>query len=190
MDDTGNRGHTDRFVQEGINPINVMWFYYDHDWSRDADESHVFFAVHDKKIVLESCHFSSEEPLILHQEKDDDPIWHSHPQFDEAVVRYWYRKFYSETMVGSLMVLRPDGPILYHYDRATSKDAARDVQFVTLIKAYRLLWIAVVLLAAIALPPIREYMFILAGVLLFDLFWRIGRHVRSVRTDWSRSRSK
>lgn len=159
--------------KRGINPANVMWFYYDKDWSKDGDQSHTFFAVHDKKIVSERCHFSSEEPLILIQEKDDDPIWHSHPEFDEAVVRYWYRKFYSETMVGSLMVLRPDHPILYYYDRATAKDLVKDVQFVTLIKAYRLLWIAVVLLAAIALPPIKEYMFILAGVLLFDLLWRI-----------------
>jgi hypothetical protein len=139
-----------------------MWFYYDHDWSRDADECYVFFAVHDNKIVLESCHFSSEEPLILQQDKDDDPIWHSHPGFDEAVTRYWYRKFYSETMVGGLMVLRPDEPILYYYDRATAKDSVRDVQIITLIKAYRLLWIAVVLLAAIAFPAIREYMAILS----------------------------
>ncbi len=159
--------------KRGINPVNVMWFYYDKDWSKDGGQSHTFFAVHDIKIVSERCHFSSEEPLILIQEKEDDPIWHSHPQFDEAVVRYWYRKFYSETMVGNLMVLRPDKPILYYYDRATSKDTVRDVQFVTLVKAYRLLWIVVVLLAAIALPPIKEYMFILAGVLLFDLFWRI-----------------
>lgn len=159
--------------KRGINPLNVTWFYYDKDWSRDGDQSHTFFAVHDNKIVSERCHFSSEEPLILIQEEDDDPIWHSHPEFDEAVVRYWYRKFYSETMVGSLMVLRPDEPVLFYYDRATSRDAAKDVQFVTLIKVYRLLWIAVVLLAAIAFPPIKDYMFIIAGVLLFDLFWRI-----------------
>jgi hypothetical protein len=72
-----------------INPANVLWFYFDHDWSRDADECHVFFAVHNDQIVLESCHFMSEEPRILVQQKDDDPVWHSHPYFDEAVTRYW-----------------------------------------------------------------------------------------------------
>jgi hypothetical protein len=159
--------------KRGINPINVIWFYFDHDWSRDADECYVFFAVHDEKIVLESCHFMSSEPQILTQDKDDDPVWHSHPYFDEAQTRYWYRKFYSETKNGSLMVLRPDEPTLYYYDRATAKDAVRDLQLVTLVKMYRLLWIAVVLLAGIILPAIREYMFILAVVLLFDLFWRI-----------------
>jgi hypothetical protein len=62
------------------------------------------------------------------------------------------------------MVLRPDQPTLYYYDRATAKDSVRDLQLVTIIKMYRLLWIAVVLLAGIILPGIREYMFILAGV--------------------------
>jgi hypothetical protein len=89
-------------------------------------------------------------------------------------------------MVGSLMVLRPDEPILYYYDRATSKDSMRDMQFVTLVKAYRLLWIAVVLLGAIALPAIREYLFILLSlrVLYCATFSGVsGRHARSVRAD-------
>lgn len=159
--------------KKGINPINVVWYYFDRDWSRDGDLSHSFFAVYDNKIVVERCSFGSEEPLMLVQEKDTDPIWHSHPEFDAAVVRYWYRKFYSETMIGNLMVLRPDEPLLYHYDRATSKDLVKDMQFVTLIKVYRLMWIAVVLLAAIAFPPIKEPMVVVAGALLFDLFYRI-----------------
>ena len=62
---------------------------------------------------------------------------------------------------------------LYYYDRATAKDSVGNLQLVTLVKMYRLLWIAVVLLAGIILPGIREYLFILAGVLLFDLFYRI-----------------
>lgn len=159
--------------RRGINPVDVMWFYFDHDWSRDADECHVFFAVYDNEIVLDSCHFNAEEPLVLIQEKDDDPIWHSHPYFGEALTRYWYRKFYSETKHGSLMVLRPDEPTLYYYDRATAKVSVRDLQLITLIKMYRLLWIAVVLLVGLMLPAIREYTFIVAGVLLLDLFWRI-----------------
>jgi hypothetical protein len=51
--------------KRGINPINVIWFYFDHDWSRDADECYIFFAVHDERVVLESCHFMSSEPMIL-----------------------------------------------------------------------------------------------------------------------------
>jgi hypothetical protein len=46
------------------------------------------------------------------------------------------------------MVLRPDEPILYYYNRPSARDAVKDVSFVTLIKAYRLLWVAVALLVA------------------------------------------
>jgi Flp pilus assembly protein TadB len=71
------------------------------------------------------------------------------------------------------MVLRPDEPTLYYYDRATAKDSVKDVQLITLIKIYRLLWIAVVLLAGLLFPAIRAFSFIIAGALLVDLFYRI-----------------
>ena len=47
------------------------------------------------------------------------------------------------------MVLRPDEPILFGYERPEARDTA---QFITLVKMYRLLLIAVPLLAAIAFP--------------------------------------
>ncbi len=163
-------------LQRGINPYEAMWFYYDHDWSRDADECHVFFVAHRDAVVSEHCHFSSEEPLILKLEKDDEPIWHSHPYFDEALVCYWYQKFYSETMTGKLMVLRPDEPSLYYFQRPTSRDAQKDsvdaVRLVTLVKMYRLLWVAVALLVGIAFREFREIMGIIAIVLLLDVLWR------------------
>jgi hypothetical protein len=116
-------------TRQGIDPHGVTWFYYDHDWSRDADERYSFFAVYGGKIVMERCSFSSEAPLILKQEAaDDEPIWHSHRSFDEAWERYWYRKFYSETVTGQLMVLRPDEPILYHYERPQPRDSVREVR--------------------------------------------------------------
>ena len=159
-------------VRQDISPYGVLWFYYSHDWSRDADECHVFFAVSGDKIVLESCHFSSEEPLILKQDKEDDPIWHSHPYFNEALVNYWYNKFYTETMTGKLMVLRPDEPILYYHQRPSTRDVAKDVAFVILVKTYRLLWVAVALLIAIAFPAIKEIMGIVAGIFVIDVLWR------------------
>jgi hypothetical protein len=159
-------------ARQDIDPYGVMWFYYSNDWSKDGDECHVFFAVYGDKIVLESCHFSSEKPLILKQEKEDDPIWHSHPYFNSALVNYWYNRFYTETMTGKLMVLRPDGPILYGYERPSTRDATKDVTFVTVIKAYRLLWVAIALLVAIAFPAIKEVMGIVAAVLFVDVLWR------------------
>lgn len=159
-------------TRQGIDPYLVMWFYYDHDISRDADESYTFFAVHDRKVVMEGCHFSWLEPLILKRESDNDPIWQSQPCFDEAFERYCYRRFYTETVTGQLMVLRPDEPILYHYERPQTRDALRDVEVVTLVKMYRLLWVAIPLLAAIAFPSVHNYLAIAAVALGIDVLWR------------------
>jgi hypothetical protein len=159
-------------MRRGINLRAVMWFYYDHDWSRDADESHHFFAVHGDSIVLESCHFNSEEPLVLKNEPEKEPIWHNHPYFEQALEHYWYRKFYTETVTGQLMVLRPDEPILYHYERPQTRDAVKDLELVTLIKMYRVLWVILPLLVAIAFPSSAMYMGIIAAVLLLDVMWR------------------
>ncbi len=159
-------------MKQGIDPYRVMWFYFDHDVSRDADESYSFFAVYNDKIVVERCHFSWLEPLILKQEKDDEPIWQSHRYFDEALEHYWYRKFYEGTLTGQLMVLRPDEPILFFYARPQTKDVMKEIEVVTLVKMYRLLWVTVPLLVAIAFPSIREYMAIVAAVLGIDVLWR------------------
>jgi len=161
-------------LMQGIDPHHVTWFYYDHDWSRDADESYTFFAVHGGKIVLESSHFSSEEPAVLKGRKtDDEPIWHSHPLFDEALDVYWYRKFYTETMTGQLMALRPDEPILYHYQRPETRNVGQELQLVALVKTYRLLWVAIPLLVAIAFPTLADYMAVAAAVLGFNVLWTI-----------------
>jgi hypothetical protein len=145
-------GHTMREL------IEVTWFYYENDWSRDADERYSFFAVHDGKIIMESVSFSWRAPRVLkRREADAEPIWQSHPYLDEAWERYWYRKFYAETMTGQLMVLRTDKPILYHYERPEDREAARAVELVTLAKIYRLLLVVIPLLAAVAFPSTREY---------------------------------
>ncbi|MGC2830624.1 MAG: hypothetical protein WB994_13375 [Candidatus Acidiferrum sp.] len=110
--------------------------------------------------------------MILKREPDNEPIWHTHPYFDEALDRYWYRKFYTETMTGQLMVLRPDEPILYFYDRPQTRDVLRELQTVALVKMYRLLWAAMPLLVAIVFPSIKDYMAIAAVILGLDVLWR------------------
>lgn len=157
--------------RDGIDPERATWFYYDHDWSRDADELYEFFVVHDGKIVRERFSCMPGYPLVLAKnEVDDKPIWHSEPYKHQAWETYWYRKFYTETLTGQLMVLRPDEPILYRYDRAVH-DVTRDMEFITLIKIYRLLWVAVPLLAAIAFPVLKLYMAALAVAFTADLLW-------------------
>lgn len=157
----------------GIDPYRTTWFYYGHDWSRDADELFFFFLIQDGRIVRETVSFLHCSPRVLIKSKvDGEPTWHAERYQNQAWESYWYRKFYTETQTGQLMVLRPDEPILYHYNRVIH-DATRDVQFITLIKAYRLLWIAVALLTAIAIPLLRSYMVIVAAFLFADLLYRI-----------------
>jgi hypothetical protein len=158
--------------KNGVDPHRATYFYYEHDWSRDADELYAFFVVHDGKIVRERFSFMPEYPRVLTKHEDDAPIWHSDRYGQQAWETYWYRKFYMETLTGQLMVLRPDEPTLYRYDRAVH-DVTRDVEFVTLIKIYRLLWVAVALLAAIVLPVLRPYMAVVAMVAMADLLWKI-----------------
>jgi hypothetical protein len=154
-------------LRQGMDPHHVEWFYYDNDWSDDGDEINTFFVVHGDKIVSESYRFHSEEPLILERRnKDANPIWHSHPAFDEAFERYWYRKFYTETMIGQLMVLRPDEPILYYYERPQARDQLR---LVTQVMTYRLLWVATPALVAIAFPSLKTYMAIVSLVAVIEL---------------------
>jgi len=167
-------------LKDGIDPHRAMYFYYEHDWSNDADELYAFFVVHDGKIVRERLSFMPDYPRVLTKHDDGEPIWHSEPYKQEAWETYWYRKFYTETLAGQLMVLRPDEPILYRYDRSMH-DVTRDVEFVTVIKIYRLLCIAVALIAAMTFQDFKPYMTILAAVLFVELLWmgwktrRIGR---------------
>jgi len=172
--------HTIRTLVEllrlGINPHAAMWLYCGHDWSVDAGEMYDFFVVHNQKIVQETAHFSWTEPLVLKRNVDDKPIWRSHPHFDDALERYWYPRFYTETLTGQFMVLRPDEPILFHYDRPASPAGAAPqvhsgIQVATLLKMHRLLWIAVLLLGARTFPSVDLYFEIAAGVMEVSLLW-------------------
>lgn len=158
--------------KDGIDPYRATWFYFGHDWSQDGDELYQFFVVQDGKIGRENFSFMHCAPRVLTKYKvDDEPIWRAEPYEREAWETHWYRKFYTETLTGQLMVIRPDEPILYRYDRAM-QNVTGHTEFVTLIKSYRLLWIAVVLIAAIAFPFLKPYLAIIAAVLFVDLLYR------------------
>jgi len=161
--------------RRGIDAYAVTWFYFGHDWSIDRDQSYSFFAVHQGKIVDEDCHFNAEEPLVLLQKKDDKPIWHTEPLLDAAWERYCYRKFYTETVTGQLMVLRPDEPILYNFERPQPEghDSLRNAGLITLLKVYDLLWVVASLLVAIAFPSLRLYAAAFALLLTLKVLLRI-----------------
>lgn len=143
---------------KGMDPYQVMWFYYGHDRSGDAAESYEFFAVYREKIVEDCAFFSSEHPAVLKLSQDDDPIWYSGPYFVQAQAIYWYRKFYTETMMGNLMVLRPDEPVLYYFLRPSEADTLERNRRAAESRAHDfLLLLSVLLLSAIAFPSIDTY---------------------------------
>lgn len=163
--------------KDGINHFDAVWFWYDKDHATDdLMASYVFFVVHKNSIIREQVSFcdysdSGFDPSVFEANDDSRPIWRNHPEWDEAWVRYWYKKFYTETRTGQLMVLRPDEPILYHYERSQARDIAREVQLVTTLKMYRLLWVALPLLGALAFPSIRDYMAIATLGLGASFLW-------------------
>jgi len=164
--------------KKGIDPFEARWFFYDKDFSQDAVESFTFFVVYDGKIVEERINFFRNpgdrdfEPTIFEVPSEGfEPIWRNDGDWENGETAFWYHKFYTETRTGQLMLLRPDEPILYHYQRPQVRDTLRDVQFITLQKIYRLLLVATSLLAVIAFPSTREYLGIAAAVLAANYLW-------------------
>ena len=59
--------------KDGSDPHRATWFYFGHDWSRDADELYLFFVIHHGKLSARDFHawtVSLEAPEI---EDDDEP---------------------------------------------------------------------------------------------------------------------
>jgi hypothetical protein len=150
---------------KGVDPFTATWFPY--DWSHYEEVVvHSFFVLYDNKIVEEQFTFASHSPLVLERPAlYKDAEIHNRRYVDEAVECYWYRKFYTETMVGQMMVLRSDDPPLYYFDRPT-RDLTPDVTLAVLTKLYYLLWVVIPVLGAIAFPSLRFVMAIVAVILL------------------------
>ena len=127
------------------NPFDTAWCWFGSDYCVDDPlEADDFFLVHNKQIVLERWTLTRRP---FHDERDGfDPTvfvvadqgadgWGHDAAQHGAVVRYWYRKFYQDTMPGQLMVLRDDRPELYYFPEGAQlrrlagvSDAAEDEQ--------------------------------------------------------------
>ncbi len=111
-----------RLNGQSQNPFDSYLFWYDSDHVLDdAHDSHRFFVVHKDAIVMEGITFSQHSSAGFNPQafrrafESGDDIWGHAQDWREAETRYWYRKFYRETMMGQLMALRPDGPELYYF---------------------------------------------------------------------------
>ncbi|HEY6337124.1 MAG TPA: hypothetical protein VIW68_01395 [Candidatus Sulfotelmatobacter sp.] len=137
----------------GGSPFDAIWFPYGYDISHDADVSHTFFVVCDGKIVDEAFSFPDWEPLALERQQESE-LWPSRQHLDIALLRYWYRKFYTETVTGQLMVLRPDDPELYYFPEGRSK--AGELIEAQLFEIRRVLrWVVIGVWALVALVGLQ-----------------------------------
>lgn len=109
---------------EGIGALEAVFYYFDHDSCRqEPHEMYFFFVVAKNKIIRDRIGFSDYhnsdfDPAIFETHNYRDGIWGNEAHWDEAQARYWYRKFYTDTRTGQLMVLRPDNPQVFLYERA------------------------------------------------------------------------
>jgi hypothetical protein len=122
------------FAKERISPYDCLWFWYDSDWCRDdPHQIYFFFVVHKDRIVRERVSFSDYHgsgfnPDIFQSNEHSNAIWHSDSAWDEANTRYWYRKFYTETRTGQLMLLREDDPGIFDYQSRPGPDTTAILQ--------------------------------------------------------------
>ena len=167
---------------KGVDPFAATWFPY--DWGHYEDVVvQSFFVLHDGKIVEEDFSFASFYPFVLDRPAfyNEDPLAYKRQFYVEARECYWYRKFYTETMAGQLMVLRPDKPSLYYFERPT-RDLTPDVTLAILTKLYYLLWVFIPVLGAIAFPSLRFVMAI-AAVILLGLWALVSWRLRKVGAE-------
>jgi hypothetical protein len=145
--------------KNGIKPFASRWFWYDTDESdTDPQTRYKFFVVHEDRIVRESVSFSDYsgsgfDPTVFDSgDGSDDSNW------DLAWAAYWYRRFYRETLIGQLMVLRPDLPVIHHYPEGRSwHKLTAPVASIDPLKQIRfLLWVAIALLAFLAFWLIQK----------------------------------
>ncbi len=109
---------------EGIEPFHSEWYFFDHDSCRDGPhESYAFFVVFGDKIVRERVafsdyHSSGFDPDVFKSNDHSNETWCNDFAWTQARVRLCYKRFYSETQIGQLMLLRDDSPEIFDARRS------------------------------------------------------------------------
>jgi len=148
-----------KFRQEGINPFETRWFWYGSDSAMTyPHEAYLFFIVHENRIVRDRIVIFDSldegfEPSIFADNSDMKATWSTERAREKASVRFWYRKFYSETYEGQLMLLRADNPRRFYHDDWHVPDLLGIASL--LRKTYVLLWVLVILALLVFLRFIR-----------------------------------
>jgi hypothetical protein len=134
---------------DGANPFSATWYLYDSEFSTDQPHDlYTFFVVCHDKIVREHASVrdypgNGFDPSFFEAEDYSFFNRSSEATWRRALTQFWYRKFYTETQMGQLAVLR-DPKVSSRWGFHTTVRLLR--------KIYVLLWI---LLALISLVVIR-----------------------------------
>jgi len=106
--------------QRGFDLSKTGWYWYYRDsMEQEPQQSYSFFAVCGDQIVNECVtfgdyHGSGFDPNVFERSRSEDVLWSGEHSFEEADAALWYRKFYTETRTGQLMVHTPDAPLHYY----------------------------------------------------------------------------
>lgn len=111
-----------RLKAKGVEPWEARWFWYsfDENWEYgDGELSWIFFVVGGERIVAEDVGVtegrrgkdgtSATTIFTDYIDEDSDP---GDQEIADATARFWYRKFYTETITGQIEVMRADEPPL------------------------------------------------------------------------------
>lgn len=169
--------------RDGLLRYEAQWFYYD-----NHPGSLRFFVVIDSTIIRHDVAFFTEWPWILEGPESPDPpreealpgAWRASNAWTLATEAYWYRKFYMETAEGQMMVLRPDKPPLFHFDRKVDGPQKSALALASLARIESLLLICALLLAEVAFPAVKvPIVFVLVAVGACAVVWAINNNRRA-----------
>ena len=147
------------FRMEGETDFRATLFYYDSEWGHYEDswwERFWFFVVVGDGIVEPALEMSS---LCEHDINDSvvKRAWHVAEDWQtpghDTYLRWWYRRFYTETRSGQYMVLRTDAPRIFHYTPPEHREAANAKQLATISRATS--WLAVAATVALGMWALR-----------------------------------
>jgi hypothetical protein len=115
-----------------------------------SQEVYRFFVVGGDRIVREEVLFrdypgSGFDPSVFESYNDPASKQKSERGWNDAIVRFWYNRFYRETRVGQLMLLRSDKPEIYR-DCESAPNTAKQLQLTN-----RLLWVLIFLMGLVLL---------------------------------------
>ncbi len=147
-------------VNEGKSHLQTKWFCYSKaSCLADPHERYDFFVTVGEDIVRESVTFSDYhgsgfDPAVFEDFKGSERLWSDDEAWLSANEASLYRRFYSTTRTGRLMLLRPDRPTLYYITREDTSSNTAPQSGPPHVE--RLLWLIALLLALIALLLLRH----------------------------------